>query len=291
MKTFIRVSLLLIALGPIFVIVVPTSFFLFATFGIHTGSIIEAGGGKCSAEWVFLQSGLLSEILSTLIMPLYTWLLFSVLYRKNLLPKIIHRILFAALLFSLTPVDMLAVDLTGHILKTNTSNETCLFLSELSNIKLNLEQLHLHWSVLILPNLTKTLALDLIMASAFEFISAQSPHTMKGVVVGLLFAVRGFFQLIEAVLFFPFSAKQIWSRVARETPQISCEFSYYLVTSFIALVGLVLFALAARKYQYRKREEEPYSLSRVEEIYDRMLREREQRVAIRIRNINRDISI
>ena len=221
MKTFIRVSLLLIALGPIFVIVVPTSFFLFATFGIHTGSIIEAGGGKCSAEWVFLQSGLLSEILSTLIMPLYIWLMFSVLYRKNLLPKIIHRILFATLLFSLTPVNMLAVDVTGHILKTNTSNETCLFLSELSNIKLNLERLHLHWSVLILPNLTKTLALDLIMASAFEFISAQSPHTMKEVLVGLLFAVRGFFQLIEAVLLFPFSAKQIWSRVAIETPLTS----------------------------------------------------------------------
>ena len=282
-KTFIRVSILLIALGPIFVIVVPTSFYLFATFAVHTGSIIGVGGGKCSAEWVFLQSGLLSEILSTLLLPLYTWLLFSVLYRKNLLPKIIHRILFAALLFSLTPVDMLAVDLTEHLIKTNTSNETCLFLSELGNNR----PLHLHWSVLIPPNLTKTLALDLVMASTFEFISAQSPHTMKGVLVGLLFAVRGFFQLIEAVLLFPFSAKQIWSRVAIETPQISCEFSYYLVTSFIVLVGLVLFAIAARKYQYRKREEEPYSQSRVEEIYDRMLQEREQRRVSRINALQR----
>ena len=286
-KTFIRVSLLLIALGPIFIIVVPTSFLLFATFGIHTGSIIRVGDGKCSAEWFFLQSGLLSEIVSTLIMPLYTWLLFSVLYRKNLLPKIIHRILFAALLFSLTPVNMLAVDLTGHILKTNTSNETCLFFSEVGRKKLSFEPLHLHWSVLIPPNLTKTLALDLIMASTFEFISAQSPHTMKGVLVGLLFAVRGFFQLTEAVLLFPFSVKIIWNKVAIETPQITCEFSYYLVTSFIALVGLVLFAIAARKYQYRKREEEPYSQSRVEEIYDRMLREREQRRVSRINALQR----
>ena len=120
------------------------------------------------------------------------------------------------------------------------------------------------------------------MASTFEFISAQSPHTMKGVLVGLLFAVRGFFQLTEAVLLFPFSVKTIWNKVAIQTPQISCEFSYYLVTSFIALVGLVLLAIAARKYQYRKREEEPYSQSRVEEIYDRMLREREQRRVSRI---------
>ena len=287
-KTFIRVFLMLLALGPAFVTIVPTSYYLFATFAIHTGTHNEIGNGKCSAEWLFLQSGLLSEIVSSLIMPLYTWLLFSVLYRKNLLPKIVHRILFATLLFSLTPVNMLAVDLTGHTLKMNT-NETCLFLKESAvNNATHIESLNLHWSVLILPNLTKTFALDLIMASTFEFISAQSPHTMKGVLVGLLFAVRGFFQLIEAVLLFPFSVTKIWSRVARETPQISCEFSYYLVTSFIALVGLVLFAIAARKYQYRKREEEPYSQSRVEEIYDRMLREREQRVATRIRNINRD---
>ena len=85
-KTFIRVFLMLIALGPAFVTVVPSSYYLFATFAIHTGTHNEIGNGKCSAEWALLQSGLLSEIVSTLIMPLYTWLLFSVLYRKNLLP-------------------------------------------------------------------------------------------------------------------------------------------------------------------------------------------------------------
>ena len=282
-KTFIRVFLMLLALGPVFVIVVPTSYFLFAIFASHTGTY---SNGKCTPDWALLQSGSLSEIPSTLIMPLYTWLLFSVLYRKNLLPKIIHRILFAALLFSLTPVNMLAVDLTGHVIRTG-ANETCLFLTGFGFNTTHIEPLNLHWSVLVLPSLTKTLALDLIMASTFEFISAQSPHTMKGVLVGLLFAVRGFFQLIEAVLLFPFSVKKIWSRVATETPQISCEFSYYLVTSFIALVGLVLFAIAARKYQYRKREEEPYSQSRVEEIYDRMLQEREQRRVSRINALQR----
>ena len=228
-KTFIGVSLMLLSLGPIFVIIVPTSYDLFVTFAIHTGTESMIGNGNCSADWVLLQSGLLSEIVSTLIMPLYTWLLFSVLHRKNLLPKIVRRILFAALLFSLTPINMLVVDLTGHTLKsTGEYNHTCIFLQRTASSVKNIEPLNLHWSVLIFSNLTKTLALDLIMASTFEFISAQSPHTMKGVLVGLLFAVRGFFQLIEALLLFPFSLKNIWNKVAREKPQISCEFSYYL---------------------------------------------------------------
>ena len=287
-KTLIQVFWMLLSLGPIFVIAVPTSYSLFAPYAVHTGTeSMVAGHGNCSAEWVLLQSGLLSEITSTLIMPLYTWLLFSVLYRKNLLPKIVYRILFAALLFSLTLLNMLAVDLTGHTLKnTGEYNDTCIFLQRTLFSQENIEPLNLHWSVLIFPNLTKTLALDLIMASTFEFISAQSPHTMKGMLVGLLFAVRGFFQLIAAVVLFPFSLKNSWNIVAKETPQISCEFSYYLVTSVIAFVGLVLFAVATKKYKYRKREEEPYSQSRVEEIYDRMLREREQRRAARIERVH-----
>ena len=56
---------------------------IFATFAIHTGTEYMIGHGNCSADWILLQSGLLSEIVSTLIMPLYTWLLFSVLYRKK----------------------------------------------------------------------------------------------------------------------------------------------------------------------------------------------------------------
>ena len=89
---------------------------------------------------------------------------------------------------------MLAVDLTGHTVEESTLENTMTpvsFCRELFPSVNNIELLNLHWSVLILPNLTKTLALDLIMASTFEFISAQSPHTMKGVLVGLLFAVRG----------------------------------------------------------------------------------------------------
>ena len=288
-KTFTRLFLLVISLGPIFVIVVPTSSYLFSAYAVHTGNHNVVYKSNCSMDWVLLRSGLSSDIFSTLILPLYTWL-YSVLSRKSMLPKILHRAQLAAIIFWLSIVNMLVVDLTGHVLRVNKGddNQTCMFLQEyVFSDGTNFRPLHLHWSILIFPNLTKTLALDLIMASTFEFISAQSPHTMKGVLVGLLFAVRGFFQLIEALLLFPFSVKDIWNKLVRETPQISCGFSYYLVTSIIALVGLVLFMIAARKYKYRKREEEPYSQSRVEEIYDRMLQEREQRRTARINRMHR----
>ena len=39
----------------------------------------------------------------------------------------------------------------------------------------------------------------------YEFICAQSPHSMKGFLIGLSFAIKGFFLSIAALLFFPFS--------------------------------------------------------------------------------------
>ena len=281
-KTFTRVSLLILTLGPVFVIDVPTSHYLFFLFGTHTGTNTTA-----YTEGLLLQRGVLSNFSSIVIFPVYTWLLFFLLYKLNRLPPILYRIMFAIALSLFTMVGMFAVDLTGHAILTASNIETVCMLYHKNYTQIDTESLNLHWSVLILPNLTKTLALDLIMASTFEFISAQSPHTMKGVLVGLLFAVRGFFQLIEAVLLFPFSMEQIWEKL-QVTPYVNCGTSYFIITIAIALLGTTIFAIAARKYQYRKREEEPYSQSRVEEIYDRMLREREQRQAVRINAIHED---
>ena len=271
-KTFVRVFLMLLALGPIFVIGVPTSYYLFSSFGFHTGTENETILYYHAKEFL-LQSGMLSYWLTVIFFPIYTWLLFSVLSKKSMTPKILHRILFAIVLYLLSLIAMTATDITGHILVAGNTSKCMFFHTSYGRLE---KKLNLHWSVLILPNLTKTLALDLIMASTFEFISAQSPHTMKGVLVGLLFAVRGFFQLIEAVLLFPFSVKAIWEKL-QVNSHFSCGTSYYVVTIAIAFLGMVMFAIAVKRYQYRKREEEPYSQSAVEEIYDRMLREREQR--------------
>ena len=278
-KTFIRIFFMLLTLGPIFVTCVPTSFFLFSGFAVNLGTSIVVGRDFCSANWLLLQSGLLSGLFSTAILPLYI-LLFPVLSRRNCLPKILNRIVLGSILFTLTITIMLAVDIAGNLLVMGERNSTCMLTHPFPLIVA--EPLNLHWWVLIFPNLTKTFALDLIMASAFEFISAQSPHTMKGVLVGMLFAVRGFFQLIEAISLIPFSSQKIWETFDHK---ISCESSYYLFTTVISIAGLIAFSIAARKYQYRKREEDPYSQSRVEEIYDRLLTDREQRIEARKQNL------
>ena len=56
--------------------------------------------------------------------------------------------------------------------------------------------LHLSPYILIVQNFFLAVAYILIYGGVFEFICAQSPHSMKGVLIGIFFAVKGFFHLV-----------------------------------------------------------------------------------------------
>ena len=99
-----------------------------------------------------------------------------------------------------------------------------------------------------------------MMATSFEFISAQSPSSMKGLLVGVFFNIRAFFQLVGGVALIPFSSESLWdSEHMREHPPITnCGFGYLLFTCIVALIGLVLLSVVARRYKYRKRDDRPF---------------------------------
>ena len=77
----------------------------------------------------------------------------------------------------------------------------------------------------------------IVMTTTLEFISAQSPHFMKGLLVGMLFAIIGFFQLIGALSLIPFSVRDIWftKSMSLNPPITNCGFGYLLFTFIVAL--------------------------------------------------------
>ena len=70
---------------------------------------------------------------------------------------------------------------------------------------------------------------------------------MKGVLIGILFAVKGLFQLIGVLgILLPFSFWQTSPRAG---------LVYFLVNIVISVVGVVAFIVAAKRYQYRQRDD------------------------------------
>ena len=87
----------------------------------------------------------------------------------------------------------------------------------------------------------------LIYTAVFEFICSQSPHSMKGLLIGVLYAIRGLYQLVATLLVSPFALRTIHL--------ISCEFGYYLMNIVIGVAALLVYMCVAKRYRYRERDE------------------------------------
>ena len=71
----------------------------------------------------------------------------------------------------------------------------------------------------------------------------QSPQHMKGLLFGLFYLIKAFFQLLSAVLSYIFFV-------------FSCQLLGYLLFNLaIGLVSLIIFTVVARRYKYRMRDD------------------------------------
>ena len=221
-KTFKNVFLILLALSPIYTLQIPTSRSLFSKLSSHIE--YSYSNKTCDGQ---LNIGSILPLANVIIFPLYMWLVYSVFRRKQV--KIFHRLTLGLVFFIFSVVSMLVIDFAGHV-ALYTQNQTgseCMFVQELPFSK----TLNIHWVVLIIPGIAKGFSHCIIMATTFEFISAQSPHTMQGVLVGSMYALLGIFRALGSFVLIPFTLKRIWvDPYQQHLPVVSCGFGYYLVS-------------------------------------------------------------
>ena len=282
-KTLLRILLILLVLGPIHLLQIPASLVVFPLFGLHTGyninnSDVQAEHDQCNWELFYLRSNNMVWLISTLAFPLYIWLIFS--YLRKRMPRILIRLSVGILLLFLGVVSMLVIDAVGHSLHRNTASlnttathDQCMLHARSHRGYLHYPTLNMHWSVLIPPNILLGLGPLLVETTALEFISAQSPQSMKGFLVGIYFAIKGLFQFLGSITIIPVSLNPPLGIHSFDQlpPFISCGFIYLFFIAVVGLIGIVLFFVAARKYKYRKRDEVMFRQRDVEEIYDRYL--------------------
>ena len=276
-KTFLRILLILFAVGPVFVLEVPASYFIAPLFSMHFHQFHmerEYCNGKFMLDVMMEILGwVLAPIL--LLFPLYIWIIFSLL-RKRVL-KLFTRLGVGICICLLGVVSLLVTDIVGHTENTGISSSNnytqCVFQVSLSHEKVTYHSLNMHWAVLVPPGLLLGIGPLLVTVTTLEFISAQSPQSMKGLLVGVFFAIRGLFQFLNSIVIIPLSLKQPWAdrEMIDHPPVTNCGFVYLALTSVTGLIGLVLFLLAAKRYKYRTRDEGIFRQHDVEEIYDRYI--------------------
>ena len=266
-KAFKNVFLVLLALGPIYILDIPAESIILNKLSTHIDKSFS--NETCDGRF---DIGTITPLANVILFPLYMWLVYSVFRRKQV--KIFHRLSFGMIVYILSVASMLVIDLAGHVV-LYTQNQTqpmCMFVQEDPLIKFS----KIHWVVWIIPGIAKGFGHNIVMATSFEFISAQSPHTMQGVLVGSMYALLGIFCSLGGFVLVPFSLNSIWKDgyLGQYPPVVSCGFGYYLVCITVAMIGFILFIIAVKRYKYRRRDEEPYSKACVEEIFARRIESR-----------------
>ena len=281
-KTFIRILLVLFAVGPAFALEVPGSYFIAPLFGMHFHHFVgnaQYCKDKIPMEYIVEIAGVL-VLPSLILFPLCSLILFSLLRKK--LVSLFARVGVGILFCLLGVLCILLTDIIGHAQQkfniSNSNNHTqCVFHVSLSYHKRFLvDSFDMHWAVLIPPYVFLEIGTLMVIATTLEFISAQSPQSMKGLLIGVFFAIRGLFQFLNSIIIIPLSLKQPWaSREMIEHPPVTnCGFVYLVLTSVTGMIGLILFSLAAKRYKYRTRDEGMFCQHDVEEIYDRYIDQR-----------------
>ena len=147
------------------------------------------------------------------VIPVYRVILYPLI--GNYIPSMLRICGLGIFLWLLGTVVKLSIDSIGHFY-SNASQ--CIFDN---NVATGTIPVPLHWVLLI--EAVHGIGIVMSSCSIFEFIMAQTPNQMRGIMVGLYFAFVGIAELGGYFL------NTVFHQFQTATP--SCVFYYYLVLS------------------------------------------------------------
>ena len=193
--------------------------------------------GEIPIEYYLLNLGLLSLLLIVICIPLYLCLLRP--FISQYIPGMLKRMGLGMLLVLLSLMTSFIMATVAHLESDHVYNNTyCL--SDFDYV--------FNCPALLLIQLTLSAFSHMLNYTAvFEFVCSQSPHSMKGLLIGVLYAIRALYQLVATLLVLPFA-------LSTNKP-INFGFWYYLMNIVIRVVALLVYMCVSKRYRYRERDE------------------------------------
>ena len=141
----------------------------------------------------------------------------------------------------LSLLTMLVIDTLGHYV-TAESN-FCLLTSTTPSVKLNLSYYY-YCIPLFFGGLGNMFGLIFIL----EFIYAQAPNSMSGMLTGIFYLIRGVYMGIGHYLQVPFFYLN-----SKDFSWLSCSFWIILINFIVCIIGLIVYTVVCLWYKRQKR--------------------------------------
>ena len=195
-------------------------------------------------KFILFSTSIFSPLLIVTCIPLYLYLLRP--FISQYIPGMLMRMGLGMFLILLSLMTSFFMDTAATLEDDHVHNNTICMLAIDHDI--HYSSPHDQNPALLLIQLTLSALFHMLTYTAvFEFICSQSPHSMKGLLIGVLYAIRGLYQLVATLLVLPFALRTIHP--------ISCGFWYYLMNIVIGVVALLVYMCVAKRYRFRVRDE------------------------------------
>ena len=109
------------------------------------------------------------------------------------------------------------------------------------------------------------LPITFLCLTAFEFICAQSPHSMRGFMIGAFYFLSGIFSLFAIFLIIMFVV------AFQNFPHNDCGLGYYSTLMLIGIGALILYTFVAYRYKRRSRQHIGNEQQMIEACYEHTL--------------------
>ena len=189
----------------------------------------------------FTYSALIVLIYLVMIQPLF----------HSCMPRISITVKFvlSVFIFILAMLTLLGIETSSYLfergLNQTIHSHKCEFQTDPSHSE---SHINIHW--VILPNTLNGISMFLFILSGIEFICAQAPFNMKGLVLGITCALFSLGALIHASISKAFTSK---STVVWENAPLTCGMWYLMVEGVIVLIGFIMVVVIIKMYKRRVR--------------------------------------
>ena len=249
-KSFFRVAVLTLAIGGISSDIV---------YGPVTYSLANSHFNHATDTSLRLQP--LYTFLSYIPVIIFVPFVELVLYKVRCFFQLttLRRASVGAVFMIISILGYLALDTTGHFI--THSDVPCMLTANVSSAP----TLDIDYRWLTVPAALNGMAQLFLFAAVFEFIAAQTPYGMKGIIFGLFSTSIYVFAIPKVTVVLQFNTVHI----PENKPHLSCGFWLFLSELIIILVAVSLFCIAAKKYKRRERDDIPNYHSFAENYYSR----------------------
>ena len=215
-----------------------------------TGYVKPNQGGTYSYQQCLLRECIynISSVYITVGIIVYENIVYPLL-RKYIASVTISKKLLAGMVFSFfTWLSYAVLEIDGHVVHFNKSrNITCLFRSNEGTF-LNGESMSLSFYWLCVPKILKATAQYLLLSSGLELLCAQSPYSMKNLLVGWAWSMFMVALSGNKVLQWIFGS-------IKDGEHFSCGLAYFIFATISTGVAVAFAAMVFTWYYKRRRRE------------------------------------